>query len=116
MQGKDPSLLPGLCEALWPLSSAVTSLISQQAPDLYLHSLWELLELQGLDVTLALIPVPSHLTPISLATILMIPTGFPDGKRKINVISTIQMEKGYFFFPETISDAGTQELLIHLVV
>jgi len=48
-------------------------------------------------MTLALIPVPSHMTPISFTTILMIPTGFPDGKRKINVISAVQIEKGDFF-------------------
>lgn len=61
-------------------------------------------------MTLALIPVPSHMTPISFTTILMIPTGFPDGKRKINVISTVQMEKAYFFHKTVF----TQKLLIFL--
>lgn len=72
---------------------------------------------RSLDVTLALIPVPSHMTPISFATILMIPTGFPDGKRKINVISTIQMEKACFFSIDSLYfDADTQKLLVHLFV
>lgn len=52
LQVKIWSLLPGLFETLWPLTSVVTTLISQYAADLYLHSLWELLELQeaGRDI------------------------------------------------------------------
>lgn len=48
-------------------------------------------------MTLALIPVPSHVTPISFATILMIPTGFPDGKEKNKCYQHSPNEKGLFF-------------------
>lgn len=47
LQVKNRSLLPRLFETLWPLTSVVTTLISQYATDLYLHSLWELLKLRG---------------------------------------------------------------------
>lgn len=47
LQVKNWSLLPRLFETLWPLTPVVTTLISQYATDLYLHPLWELLELQG---------------------------------------------------------------------
>lgn len=52
LQVKNWSLLPRLFETLWPLTLVVTTLISQYATDLYLHSLWELLKLQeaGRDI------------------------------------------------------------------
>lgn len=96
LQVQSPSLLPGLFETLWPLPSGVTTLISSMAQICTYTLSGSCWSCRGLDVTLALIPVPSHMTPISFTTILMIPTGFPDGKR--NVISTIQMEKVWVFF------------------
>lgn len=86
----------------------------QHGTDLYLHSLWELLELQGSGRDFgsdpsALTHDPNQLHYNSHDTHRL-------SRWKKKCYQHNPNGKGLGFFPQTISDAGTQELLIHLFV